>query len=254
MFTRSRWLFGFALAAAAVAPWLVVSDVSGQPVDGRLRTEPSVVRVDIETLEAIRGVRFVGPIVQSVQPVGSGPKPAASPAGAGPYSTNWNGDAFALSGSLPVPEPLSAWLEASLDGRLATKNVSVISVDTFAHELWRWRFMECAPAQMAYDVDASTWTLRLSFARMRYQSASAPQASTDPAAAAPPRADEPVGAPTESFLRLTLRKGSALEAGRLEPSDVVGQVAVTPRRGGRIVIPWADIKSVEPATDAPSPR
>jgi len=247
MHTRSRWVLGLALAATAIAPWLLVSDASGQPVDPRA-LEPNVVRVEIESLEAIRGVRFVGPIVQTVQPAGAGEKVQSSASGAASYWTNWNKDTLAISGSLPAPAALSAWLEASFEGRLATKNVSVITLDTYARELWRWRFTDCVPAQMAYDVDTSTWTLRLSFARMRYQSA-----AVEPDVPLPQRSDERVAVSGTAFLKLTLAKGTAIEATRIEGSDVDGQVVVTQRKSGRVTLPWSDIKSVELATELPPP-
>lgn len=250
----SRWALGLTLATAAIVPGLVASDASGQPVDVRARAEPSIVRVEIEGLEALRGVRFVGPIVQSVQVAGNGTKPAASPGGVAPYWTNWNGDTLAISGALPTQQPLSAWLEASFDGRVTTKSLSVIAVDTFARELWRWRFTDCAPVQMAYDVDAGTWTLRMTFARMRYQSGPTTLAPADADVVRPVRSDERVAVVGPAFLRLTLTKGTALEASRVDPSDIEGQVAVTPRGGGRIAVPWGDIKSIEPVTDAPPAR
>lgn len=248
MHMRSRWALGLALAAAAVAPALLATDASGQPGEARARAEPSIVRVEIETLEAIRGVRFVGPIVQAIQPARAGEKPAASAAGPALSSTNWNGDTLAIAGSLPAPEALSAWLEASFDGRPTTKSVSVVALDSFARELWRWRFTDCTPTQMAYDVDASTWTLRLSFARMRFQSASA-----EPDVPVTPRSDERVTVAGAAFLKVTLAKGTALEATRLEASEVEGQVTVVQRKSGRVSIPWTDIKSVELATDVPPP-
>lgn len=250
----SRWVLGLTLATAAIAPSLVPSNASGQPADDPVRAEPSIVRVEIESLEALRGVRFIGPIRQSVQVAGPGAKPAASPASVTPYWTNWNGDTLAITGSLPTQQPLSAWLDASFDGRITTKNVSVVAVDTFGRELWRWRFIDCAPVQMAYDADLGTWTLRMSFARMRYQSAPATQVPESVDVSRPSRPDERGTVAGPAFLRLSLRKGTALEASRLEPSDIDGQVAVTPRGGGRIAIPWSDIKSVEPATDAPPAR
>ncbi len=207
MHTRSRWMLGLGLAAAAVAPGLIVSDASGQPAEDRARVEPHIVRVEIETLEALRGVRFVGSIVQSLQPADAGEKPVASAKSAAPWWTNWNKDTLAISGSLPAPAPLSAWLEASFDGRSTTKNLSVVAVDAFARELWRWRYTDCAPVQMAYDLDTSTWTLRLSFARMRYQSASA-----EPEVLLAPRSDERATVAAATFLKVTLAKGTALEA------------------------------------------
>jgi hypothetical protein len=250
----SRCVLGLTLATVALAAGLVASDASGQPADVRTRAEPSMVRVEIESLEAVRGVRFVGPIVQSVQPVGSGTKPAATVGGVNPYWTNWNGDTLAISGNLPTQEPLAAWLDASFDGRVTTKDVSVVAVDAFARELWRWRFTDCAPVQLAYDVEAGTWTLRMSFARMRYQSAPVVPDPVVADVARPSRSDERAAVAGPAFLRLTLTKGTALEASRFEPSDVEGEVAVTPRGGGRIAIPWAEIKRVEPVTDTPVAR
>lgn len=250
----SRWVLGLTLATAAIVPGFVASDASGQPADVRARAEPSIVRVEIESLEAIRGVRFVGPIMQSVPLAGAGAKPAASPGGLTGYWTNWNGDTLSISGSLPTQQPLSAWLDASFDGRVTTKNVSVVAVDTFARELWRWRFTDCAPVRMAYDVDSGTWTLRMSFAQMRYESAPATLAPGDAAVSLPSRSDARGAVAASSFLRLTLTKGTALDASRLEPSEVDGQVAVTTRGGGRIAIPWANIRSVEPATGAAPAR
>jgi len=250
----SRWVLGLTLATAAIVPGLVASDAAGEPFDVRARAEPSIVRVEIESLEAIRGVRFVGPITQSVQVAGVGTRPAASPGGGTPYWTNWNGDTLAISGALPTQQPLSAWLDASFDGRVTTKHVSVIAVDTFARELWRWRFTDCAPVQMAYDVDLGTWTLRMSFTGMRYQSAPGTLAPSNADVSRPSRSDERAVVVGPAFLRLTLTKGTALEASRLDRSDIDGQVAVTPRGGGRIAVLWADIKSIEPATDAPSAR
>lgn len=250
----SRWLLGLSLVAAAIAPSLFVSSASGQPADDTARAQPSMVRVEIEGLEAIQGVRFVGPIKQSVQLVGAGAKPAPSPGPGAAYWTNWNGDTLAISGSLPTPQPLSAWLDASFDGRVMTKNLSVVTVDTFARELWRWRFTDCAPVQMTYDVDLGTWTLRMSFARMRYQSATTMPSPEPTDVSRPSRPIERGAVAAPAFLRLTLTKGTAFEASRLEPGDVDGQLAVTPRGGGRISIPWTDIKSVEPATDVPPTR
>lgn len=246
MHAPSRWVLGFALAGVALLPCLVTSDASGQPVGGLARSEPGIVRVEVEGLEAIRGVRFVGPIVQAVRPADAREK-ASAPAGSGaPYWTNWNNDSLSIAGTLPAPAGLSAWLDSSLDGRLATKTVSVVALDTFARELWRWRFVDCAPLQMAYDVDAGTWTMRLAFARMRYQIA-----SVEPETTALPRPDDRPASASLAFVRVTLAKGAMLEASRLEANEADGQLAVTTRTGGRIVIPWADVKSVEAAADAP---
>lgn len=249
MRTRSRWMLALALAAVAVPSAILVSEASGEPVDTRARVEPTIVRVEIDNLDSIRGLRFVGPIVQSVQPAGAGEKSAAASGGSTPYWTNWNNDTVAISGSLPAPAALSGWLEASFDGRPTARNVSVVAVDTYARELWRWRFTDCAPVQMAYDVDASTWTLRLTFARMRYQGAAVVE--TDVPAA--PRSDERVTLVGATFLKVTLASGSALEALRLEATDTDGQVAVVQRKGGRVTLPWAEIKAVEVGTEVPPP-
>lgn len=249
MRARSRWMLAFALAAVGVPSAILVSDASGQPVDPRARMEPNIVRVEIDTLEAIRGIRFVGPIVQTVQPAGAGEKSPAPSGGSTPYWTNWNNDTLAISGSLPAPAALSAWLEASLDGRPTARNVSVVAVDTYARELWRWRFTDCAPAQMAYDVDASTWTLRLTFARMRHQAAAAVETDVP----LPTRSEERVAAGGVAFLKVSLAQGAALEALRLEATNTDGQVVVIQRRGGRVAVPWAEIKAVELAPDVPPP-
>lgn len=84
---------------------------------------------------------------------------------------------------------------------------------------------------------------------MRCQGAAA--AETD--VAVPPRSDVRVALVGATFLKLTLARGSALEALRLEATDTDGQVAVVQRKGGRVTLPWAESKAVELGTDVPPP-
>lgn len=107
MRTRSRWMLVLALVAVAVPSSILVSDASGEPVDTRARVEPTNVRVEIDNLDSIRGLRFVGPIVQTVQPAVAGERSAAASGGSAPYWTNWNNDAVAISGPLPALAALS---------------------------------------------------------------------------------------------------------------------------------------------------
>jgi hypothetical protein len=249
---RSTLAVGSLLAVAAAG--VISSRALGQPTDLRGRLEPSIVRVEIEGLEAVRDLRFAGPIVQTIPSVTN---PAPVRGAGGLLSTS---DGAVLTGSLPMPPAVLAWFEASADGRPSTKNVSLVAVDSYAHEVWRWRFSDCTPTQMAYDPESRTWSMRLSAARMRHEIgavAVAPLAN-DPLETSPAVEQGTPLAPrvtvVTGLVRVSLRAGETIDVTSMEPSAAGGQVVVTSRGGAKRTIAWTDVAKVEPVREVSSAR
>ena len=153
---------------------------------------------------------------------------------------------------------MQAWFDARAEGQPTPRNVALIATGSDAKELWRWRFSDCSPTQLAYDPESRAWSLSLRFARLKYESSAATIAAAGVVPAA--REGASLSAPatklivSEGILRVAVRNGPPVSALLIAPGPSAGHVVVTPRVGAPITMAWADIERVEPGRELTSER